>query len=170
MRAVIQPFLPFNIPRVAQLIQRSNQFNLRTVRYTEKQVMDLAGSAAHVTMAFELKDRFGDSGLISVIILEIQDHAFFVDTWLMSCRVLGRGMEQFVLNNMVKKAGELGLKHIRGEYVATSKNGMVKDHYAKLGFEPEGACRWVLAVDRYIEHPVNIVLDQVEEVASARES
>ena len=165
MRAVVQPLSPFNIPRVAQLTQRSNQFNLRTVRYTEKQIGELANSAGHVVMAFELKDRFGDSGLISVVILEIQDDTFFVDTWLMSCRVLGRGMEQFVLNTLVKKARELGLKRVRGEYVPTAKNGMVKNHYTKLGFAPEGTHRWVLVVADYTERPVNILLDQTQETA-----
>jgi FkbH-like protein len=167
MRAVVQSFLPFNIPRVAQLTQRSNQFNLRTVRYTERQIAELAGSPAHVTLAFELKDRFGDSGLISVIILEIQGDAFFVDTWLMSCRVLGRGMDQFVLNTIVEKAKELGIKRVRGEYISTAKNGMVKDHYAKLGFTPEDANRWVLDTDSYVDRPVNITLDQVGEVATS---
>jgi len=165
MRAVVQSFLPFNLPRVAQLTQRSNQFNLRTVRYTEKQIAELAGSPAHVTMTFELKDRFGDNGLISVIILEIQGDVFFVDTWLMSCRVLGRGMEQFVLNTIVRKARELGIRRVRGEYIPTAKNGMVKDHYLKLGFTREEANRWVLETADYVECPVNIALDQAEKTA-----
>ena len=160
MRAAVRPFSPFNIPRVAQLTQRSNQFNLRTVRYTEKQIADLAASPAHVAMAFELKDRFGDTGLISVIILEILNEAVFVDTWLMSCRVLGRGVEQLVLNTIVKRARELGLKYVRGEYVPTAKNGMVKDHYATLGFAPDGPRRWVLAVEGYVERPVQIAWEQ----------
>jgi FkbH-like protein len=167
MRAVVQSFLPFNIPRVAQLTQRSNQFNLRTVRYTEKQIAELASSPAHITLAFELKDRFGDNGLISVLILEIQGDALFVDTWLMSCRVLGRGMEQFVLNTIVGKARELGLKRVRGEYVPTLKNGMVKDHYAKLGFLQKKDNQWELEVDSYFDRPLNISLDEVREATNA---
>ncbi len=104
------------------------------MRYSEKQIAALANSPTNVTLAFELKDRFGDNGLISVVILEIQGEEFFVDTWLMSCRVLGRGVEQFVLNTIVGKARELGIKRVIGEYLATAKNGMVKDHYARLGF------------------------------------
>ncbi|MDB6017062.1 MAG: hypothetical protein JWR19_1551 [Pedosphaera sp.] len=167
MRALVQPFLPFNFPRVAQLTQRSNQFNLRTVRYTEKQVETLANSAAHVTLAFELKDRFGDNGLISVVILEILGETFFVDTWLMSCRVLGRGVEQFVLNTIVERAREHGIKRVTGEYLPTTKNGMVKDHYSKLGFAPEAANRWVLEAASYTGWPINIVWEKVEEEASA---
>jgi FkbH-like protein len=167
MRATVRGFLPFNIPRVAQLTQRSNQFNLRTVRYAEKQIEQLADSATHVPLTFELKDRFGESGLISVVILEIQGDILFVDTWLMSCRVLGRGMEQFVLNTIVAKARERGIKQIRGEYVPTAKNGMVKDHYSKLGFTQEVSGYWVLDVANYAGHPVQIALDDAKEVASA---
>ena len=160
MRASVQGFLPFNIPRVAQLTQRSNQFNLRTVRYTEKQIAEFAAATTCVPLAFELNDRFGESGLISVIILETRGDTFFVDTWLMSCRVLGRGMEQFVLNTIVGRARQAGIKHIQGEYLPTSKNGMVRDHYEKLGFSPAGPNLWVLEVGAYTDRPVNIVLDE----------
>ena len=166
MRAVVRSFLPFNIPRVAQLTQRSNQFNLRTVRYTEKEIAALADSEKHVTLAFELKDRFGDNGLISVVILEIQGNEFFVDTWLMSCRVLGRGMENFVLNTLMEKARALGIKRVIGEYLPTAKNGMVKDHYSKLGFSAETENRWVAETARYVHRPVNILLDETKEIGS----
>jgi FkbH-like protein len=167
MRGLVRPFLPFNIPRVAQLTQRSNQFNLRTVRYTEKQAAALAASASHVTLAFELKDRFGDNGLISVVILEEQGAEFFIDTWLMSCRVLGRGMEQFVLNTIFDKARERGIKLVVGEYLATAKNGMVKDHYSKLGFVAESGNRWALETAAYVDRPVHIVREEFNEVAGA---
>jgi FkbH-like protein len=166
MRAVVRPFVPFNFPRVAQLTQRSNQFNLRSVRYSEKQIAALANSPTSVTLAFELKDRFGDNGLISVVILEIQGEEFFVDTWLMSCRVLGRGVEQFVLSTIVGKARELGIKRVIGEYLATAKNGMVKDHYARLGFTAGTGNRWVLETATYVDQPVNIMLDEIKEIAS----
>jgi FkbH-like protein len=165
MRALVQPFLPFNFPRVAQLTQRSNQFNLRTVRYTEKQIESLANSTGHVTLAIELKDRFGDNGLISAIILERRDDACFIDTWLMSCRVLGRGVEQFVLNAIVEKARDLGAKRIIGEYLPTAKNGLVKDHFSRLGFTPAPDGRWLLDLAAYIERPVNIFSGDSREVA-----
>src|SRR5262249_24153661 len=87
----------------------------------------------------------------------------FLDTWLMSCRVLGRGVEQFVLNTIVKKASELGMNTICGEYVPTTKNGMVKDHYQKLGFQPAGADRWTLSVADCREYPVHIALEAIAE-------
>jgi len=166
MRASVRGFLPFNIPRVAQLSQRSNQFNLRTVRYTEKQLAELAHSPRHIALAFELKDRFGDNGLISVVILEIQGLVGFVDTWLMSCRVLGRGMEQFVLNTVFEIAAERGLARVVGEYLPTSKNGMVKDHYAKLGFQAEPDQRWTLATAGYVARPVHIAREPAGEPAA----
>jgi FkbH-like protein len=160
MRAVVQPFLPFTFPRVAQLTQRSNQFNLRTVRYTESDIAKLATSANNVTLSFTLKDRFGDNGLISVIILETQGDAFFVDTWLMSCRVLGRGMEQFVLKTIMAKARERGIKQVIGEYLPTSKNKMVEEHYAKLGFTALGENRWKLQTGDFVERECFIKLDE----------
>lgn len=167
MQATVQPFLPFNFPRVAQLTQRSNQFNLRTIRYTESDIAKMATSAANVTLAFSLKDRFGDNGLISVVILEKQGDAFFVDTWLMSCRVLGRGMEQFVLNTIVARAREEKMKQVIGEYLPTPKNKMVEDHYRKMGFNPAGENRWVLETNAYTERETHIMLDKTAESGKA---
>ncbi len=156
MTASVRAFLPFNVPRIAQLTQRSNQFNLRTVRYSEKEIYELADSEAHVTFAFELRDRFGDSGLISVAILEKRSADLFVDTWLMSCRVLGRGMEQFVLNTLMSAAKARGAARLVGEYLPTAKNGMVKDHYQKLGFTDIGSGLWAMETSKYRETPVHI--------------
>lgn len=135
MTAGVHPFDEFHYPRIAQLTQRSNQFNLRTVRYTEEDVRRLAGDERYVTMYFTLRDRFGDHGLISVVVLEkCPDGTLFVDTWLMSCRVLKRGMEEFIVNRMIRAARELGYQTIVGEYLRTPKNAMVADIYEKLGF------------------------------------
>lgn len=137
MVSEVSGFNSFNIPRVAQLSQRSNQFNLRTVRYTEDQVRDLGTDDRYRCYAFTLADKFGDNGLICVIILEKQDaRTLFVDTWFMSCRVLKRGMEHFTLNTIVRYARENGFERIIGEYIPTAKNGMVADHYLRLGFSP----------------------------------
>jgi len=134
MTAKVEPFNKFNSPRVAQLTQRSNQFNLRTVRYNEKDIQKLSSSNDDVTFAFSLSDKFGDHGLISVIVLKKSENCLFIDTWIMSCRVLKRGMENFVLNTLVTFAQKNNFKSIVGEYISTAKNGLVKDHYANLGF------------------------------------
>ena len=132
----VQGFNSFNIPRVAQLSQRSNQFNLRTIRYTEVDIEKLAKDKDFFTFTFTLEDKFGDNGLICVVILKkVSEKTVFIDTWFMSCRVLKRGMENFVLQTIVENALENGFDTIRGQYIATCKNEMVKDHYSNLGFQ-----------------------------------
>ena len=158
MVSTVSGFTPFNTPRVAQLSQRSNQFNLRTVRYTEYTEADvkaLADDDKVVDLSFTLKDKFGDNGLIAVVIMKALDsETLFIDTWLMSCRVLKRGMENFTLNTMVEEARRRGYKKIVGEYLPTLKNQMVREHYDQLGFtktdeKADGAKRYELNVDDY---------------------
>lgn len=161
MQATVEPFNTFNTPRVAQLTQRSNQFNLRTVRYSEDDIKQLAQAPEVIDMAFSLKDRFGDHGLIAVVVMRPLDaESLLVDTWLMSCRVLKRGMECFTLNQMVEAARSRGYKRIVGEYLPTPKNGMVANHYPELGFQPLEAdtALWVLTLDNYSNKPCSISL------------
>ena len=153
MVSVVSGFTKFNTPRVAQLSQRSNQFNLRTVRYTEADIAALAADEDVIDLSFTLEDKFGDNGLIAVIIMKRQDaETLFVDTWFMSCRVLKRGMENFTLNTMVERARRAGYKYIIGEYLPTPKNKMVEGHYQGLGFQPVAdatTAQFVLSVDDY---------------------
>jgi len=151
MYSDVSPVDKFNSPRVAQLTQRSNQFNLRTIRYTDEDMQHIRGSDQFLTFAFTLEDTFGDYGLISAVFLKKRAQGLFVDTWLMSCRVLKRGMESFVLNTIVESARRNGYEEIVGEYIPTLKNGMVKDHYKNLGFKKvEGKDNeWCLAVGEY---------------------
>ncbi|TNE54214.1 MAG: HAD-IIIC family phosphatase [Bacteroidetes bacterium] len=149
MISVVEPFNKFNTPRVAQLSQRSNQFNLRTVRYTEADVERMSQSDDFHTFTFTLEDKFGDNGLICVIILKKEnEESLFIDTWFMSCRVLKRGMENFVLNTLVEYAREKGFKYLQGEYIPTAKNEMVRDHYRNLGFKEQDG-RWILETASY---------------------
>jgi len=150
MVSTVKPFDKFNIPRVAQLTQRSNQFNLRTIRYTEEEIQQITTSKDYYTFSFTLQDKFGDNGLISIIILKKQNEALFIDTWIMSCRVLKRGMENFVLNEIAKLAKQDGYKELIGEYIPTAKNGLVKDHYLNLGFMHDHGY-WKLGVNDYKE-------------------
>lgn len=149
MISVVEPFNKFNTPRVAQLSQRSNQFNLRTVRYAESDIEALSKSKDYSTFAFTLEDKFGDNGLICVIILKKEEpQTLFIETWFMSCRVLKRGMENFVLNTISNYAKENGFTYLKGEYIKTTKNDMVKDHYKNLGFEQTGNS-WTLNLASY---------------------
>lgn len=153
MVSAVSGFTTFNTPRVAQLSQRSNQFNLRTVRYTDADIEVLAKDPNVIGLSFTLEDKFGDNGLIAVIIMKpVDKETLFVDTWFMSCRVLKRGMENFTLNTMVEKAKSAGFKKIIGEYLPTPKNKMVEQHYPGLGFTKiEGAKtdQYVIDVDTY---------------------
>jgi len=156
MVSVIEPFNKFNTPRVAQLTQRSNQYNLRTVRFSELDIQALRKDI-FFTFSFTLEDKFGDNGLICVVILEKDNSdTFFINTWLMSCRVLKRGMENFVLNTISKFTAEHGFKYLKGEYIPTSKNEIVKDHYQKLGFEPVDGT-WVLDIQNYVNKTCHII-------------
>lgn len=149
MRSVIEPFNKFNTPRVAQLSQRSNQFNLRTIRYTEQDIERLAEQQDVFTFAFTLEDEFGDNGLISIIILKKEGaDTLFIDTWLMSCRVLKRGMENFILNTVANFAKQHQYLYLKGEYLPTAKNEMVKDHYQNMGFKPVHE-HWLLNIAEY---------------------
>lgn len=156
MEAIAAPFDSFNVPRIAQLTQRSNQFNLRTVRYTEGDVTALINSDKHNTMYVSLKDKFGNYGLISVLIMEkISSDELFIDTWIMSCRVLKRNVEQFVLNKLIKVCNDGGFKTLVGERLPTKKNVLVENHYSDLGFKEEGG-KWYLDVASYEESTVDI--------------
>ncbi len=149
MISYIEAFNDFNKPRVAQLSQRSNQFNLRTVRYSEADIKLIAGSENHFNFAFTLEDKFGENGLICVVILKKEDNiTLFIDTWFMSCRVLKRGMEDFVLNVIADFAKEKGFRTLKGEYIPTMKNEMVIDHYKNLCFEDAGSF-WILDLVYY---------------------
>ena len=153
MVSVVSGFTKFNTPRVAQLSQRSNQFNLRTVRYTDADIEAFANDPHVIDLSFTLEDKFGDNGLIAVVIMKPLDmETLFVDTWFMSCRVLKRGMENFTLNTMVEKAKAAGYKKIIGEYLPTPKNKMVENHYTGLGFTPVkgvATARFELSLNEY---------------------
>ena len=155
MVSTVGGFTPFNTPRVAQLSQRSNQFNLRTVRYTEADIKAFADDDKVADLSFTLKDKFGDNGLIAVVIMRpLDSESLFVDTWFMSCRVLKRGMENFTLNTMVEEARRRGYRKIVSQYLPTLKNQMVREHYDQLGFtlveeQADGSKRYELGVDGY---------------------
>jgi FkbH-like protein len=137
MRARFRAFDEQDLPRVVQLINKTNQFNLTTRRYTQDDVLGLLARPGTLAFSGRLVDRFGDNGLICVVIavLDAPGEAR-VDTWLMSCRVLGRGVEEATLQELVRRAADMGATSLCGEYAPTPKNGMVADHYTKLGFEP----------------------------------
>jgi FkbH-like protein len=150
MRMIWSRFDTVGLQRVVQLINKTNQFNLTTRRHTEADVEAIMADRASFGLQLRLLDRFGDNGIIAVVIGRMTEPgAVTIDTWLMSCRVLGRGVETTTLNLVVEQARALGATRLIGEYVPTKKNGMVRDHYSRLGFSvvsqtPEGASIAVL--------------------------
>lgn len=141
MTATVGAFDAVNLPRVTQLVNKSNQFNLTTRRYTQEQLRAFAESGRHVTRWFRLRDRFGDNGLVGVMLGIVDEPAatLEIDLWLMSCRVLGRRMEELMCGTLMQAARERGLTRLRGRYLPTAKNGMVADLYPSLGFKDCGS-------------------------------
>jgi len=135
MQLIWKRFDKIGLQRITQLINKSNQFNLTTKRYTEEDVIAVMADPDAFGLQLRLTDRFGDNGIIAIIIGRLQpDGDLYIDTWLMSCRVLGRQVEPTTLNLIAQEARKLGARRLVGEYIPTKKNGMVKDHYARLGF------------------------------------
>lgn len=134
MEAVISEFTPMDVPRLSQLINKSNQFNLTTRRRSEAEVIGLMNDPHHIGYSVRLKDRFGDHGLISIVIGRKNGDTMLIDTWLMSCRVLKRQVEEEVLNELVRLAKKRGCLRLEGVYLPTPKNEMVRDFYSRMGF------------------------------------
>ena len=153
MQAEAKAFDEFHFSRIAQLTQRSNQFNLRTIRYTEADIEKISKDDNYLTIYFTLKDKFGDHGLISVVIMQkVDNETLFIDTWLMSCRVLKRGMEEFIINKILDTAKKNGYKTVQGEYIKTPKNAMVEKIYSKLGFHDNGDNSYTADVNAFINN------------------
>jgi len=138
MTAEIGAFLPVYLERITQLINKTNQFNLTTRRYTSGEVEAIAQDPAFITLYGRLADRFGDNGLVSVLIGQVSDETIQLDLWLMSCRVLKREMEFAMFDALVEQCQARGIRKIVGVYVPSKKNSMVAGHYASLGFISTG--------------------------------
>ena len=156
MRAEIATFKPVYLERITQLTNKTNQFNLTTRRYTQAEIEALASDPKCIGIYGLLADRFGDNGLVSVVLGRREGEELVLDLWLMSCRVLKRDMEFAMLDGVVERARAAGIVALKGFYVPTKKNGMVADHYEKMGFalisrDPEtGASVWSLGVSTYV--------------------
>jgi FkbH-like protein len=156
MTITFQPFDEVGRARIAQLIGKSNQFNLTTRRYSEAQVAEIEADPDCFTLQIRLADTFGDNGMIGVIICRREADQWRIDTWLMSCRVLGRRVEQASLQELVAQARARGVNRLIGTYLPTERNALVADHYAKLGFTRLGSpadasSAWSLDVAGYQE-------------------
>lgn len=146
MRAHVGEADELSLPRIAQLINKSNQFHLTGLRLAEPELRALAARDDHRVLHFRLADRFGDNGLVSAVLLRRAEAELHVEAWVMSCRVLQRTLEAFVAREIVRVARLWDCAAVVGRYVASARNGMVAEHYARLGFAPAGEGLWRLAL------------------------
>ena len=163
MQLVWKRFDAVGLQRIVQLINKTNQFNLTTRRYSEADVRAIMDDPDCFGLQLRLIDRYGDNGIIAIVIGKRKGDDLMIDTWLMSCRVLGRQVEEATLGLIVEAAKKLGANRIVGEYIPTAKNGMVRDHYSKLGFAlvanlETGGTRWALDQKHYVPGELYIVV------------
>jgi len=153
MEMIVDAFDEFHLPRIAQLINKSNQFHLTTTRYSEGEIASIQNNKDQKGLYFKLKDRFGDNGLISAVILHKQsDASLYIDTWVMSCRVLSRGVEEFICTEIISLAKEQKCLKVIGKYIPTAKNKLVAELYGRLNFKmvknEEGITHWELLLNK----------------------
>ena len=159
MTATVKGFEPLYIQRIAQLTNQSNQFNLTTLRCSEDDIRAMAENAAYISLCGKLVDKFGDNGIVTVVAGQQQGGALHIRLWLMSCRVLKRGMEDAMMDTLVAEAAARGIKTIVGYYYPTAKNAMVREFYAQFGFaktaeDADGNTTWTLDAAAYApKHP-----------------
>ncbi|HSK18470.1 MAG TPA: HAD-IIIC family phosphatase [Longimicrobiales bacterium] len=161
-RAVIASFDDRFVDRIAQLTNKTNQFNLTTRRLGRADLAAMIDSTDFVTAYVRLADRFGDNGLISVFAARRTGVDLWIDLWLMSCRVFNRGVEYLLMNHVVERARERGIQRLHGIYIPTAKNGIVRDLYPSLGFQPcgstDGGDHWLLETEAYRPHDTAVAL------------
>jgi FkbH-like protein len=171
MTLSIAPFDAAGRKRIVQLIAKSNQFNLTTRRYSEAEIVALQSDPDALTIQARLEDIFGDNGMISAVICRQAGQRLEVDSWIMSCRVLGRRVEETILQYMVEAARLKGITEIIGRYVPTARNRLVRDHFQKLGFvqidSSNEETTWRLAVSSYGEKNLPLKVDPQRELKLA---
>lgn len=165
MTAVITDFENTYIPRIAQLTNKSNQFNLTTLRLNEDDVKRMNNDGKHICLCGRLIDKFVDNGIVAISIGEIEEDTLHIRLWLMSCRVLKREMEFAMMNKMMRMAREKGIQTVVGYYFPTTKNSMVKSFYEQFGFEcvknePNGNTVWKIDAERYMDLDVHMILKE----------
>jgi len=151
MTAVIKEFEPAYTARISQLSNKSNQFNLTTKRYTKSEIDSISKDADYITLYGKLEDRFGDNGVVSVIIGKVKEDCCCIDLWIMSCRVLKRDMECAMMDALVRACRKRNIHQIKGFYYPTAKNHMVADFYMTQGFkkvdeDSDGNTAWLFEI------------------------
>jgi FkbH-like protein len=144
----------FSIPRISQLTLKTNQFNLTTKRYQENEISSLANNKDRIVECAKVSDKFGDNGITGVYIIEKNDNEWIIDSFLLSCRIIGRGVENVMINQLIERAKKEDVKRIKGKFISTQKNKPAENFYKEFGFIEEGDF-WVFNTDntmKKIEH------------------
>lgn len=162
MKGIIKPFEPVFMARIAQLTNKSNQFNLTTKRYTQTEIEEVAASEQYITLYGKLTDKFGGNGVVSVVIGHVVENICHIDLWIMSCRVLKRDMEFAMMDSLVKRCQERGISEIRGYYYPTAKNAMVREFYALQGFDKiaegtDGNTQWKFVITNEYQNKNTVI-------------
>ena len=151
----------FSIPRISQLTLKTNQFNLTTKRYQEEDIENLANSSDRIVECAKVSDKFGDNGITGVYIVEKSDEEWIIDSFLLSCRIIGRGVEDVMISQLIERARKENVKIIKGKFIPTQKNKPAENFYKEFGFTQEGNY-WVFDVGntmKKIEH-IKVISDE----------
>ena len=152
----VQKANSFSIPRISQLTLKTNQFNLTTKRYQEEEISKFSSSNDKIVECVQVSDKFGDNGITGTYIVEKKnDEEWIIDTFLLSCRIIGRGVEDSMMNQIIEKAKLSRVKRIKGEFIPTAKNKPAENFYEKLGFKKEKDF-WVFNTNDTIKKPGHI--------------
>lgn len=162
MLGTIRPFESIYMARIAQLTNKSNQFNLTTRRFSQADIEQMASDREYITLYGKLEDKFGDNGVVSVVIGRQQESVLHLELWLMSCRVLKRDMEFAMMDQLVAACQERGISRIFGYYYPTAKNGMVREFYALQGFtkiseDADGNTVWQFDIPECYENKNKVI-------------
>lgn len=146
LKILIKNANDFTIPRISQLTLKTNQFNLTTKRYQEDDIKKFAQNESYIVGCAQVEDKFGDNGITGVFIVHKQSQKeWLLDTFLLSCRVMGREVEKGILNHIINKAKESGVEYIRAQFIPTAKNKPIEDFLPKCGFKKDGDS-WVYSI------------------------
>ena len=156
MQCSVDKFNDNNLSRIVELFQRSNQFNLTTIRYKEEELKVLMTSSDFITWSFQLQDKFGNHGLVSLVIARYIGKKMVIESWVMSCRVLNRTLESFIFNIIRNHALDQGVDQIEGRYIPSKKNQIVANLYLELGFL-ENKQSFTINLKESIDRPTHIV-------------
>lgn len=149
MVATVRKIEDFHVPRIAQMTQKTNQFNLRTKRYTEADIKNFKSSPDHEVYYLSLADKFGDNGIVGTAIVHKEENQFFIDSFIFSCRALGRTAETALLNYIINDVADKGVNTLTGEYIPTKKNMPCKDFYENHNFTKKPNNFWEIRIDNY---------------------